>query len=117
MRLCSVEDLVYDLSGCVRSWIAHAVHTTSKRRHARTRRSSKQLLVRMPLLGYRRIAAQLRREGHTVNTNRVRRLLKALGVQRKIGQVRVRTIDSSHPHFRYPNLVQGFNSPTPTNLA
>ena len=59
-------------------------------------------------VGYRRIAAQLRREGQTVNTKRVRRILKELGVQRKIGQVRIRTTDSSHP-----NLVQGIQLTQP----
>lgn len=72
-----------------------------------------QLLLRKPFLGYRRIAAQLRREGHTVNTKRVRRILKELGVSRKIGQVHIRTTDSRHPHVRYPNLVQGIQFTRP----
>ncbi len=50
-----------------------------------------QLLLRKPFFGYRRIAAQLKREGQAVNTKVVRRILKALGVQRKVGQVRIRT--------------------------
>jgi putative transposase len=49
-----------------------------------------QLLLRKPFFGYRRIAAQLRREGHTLNTKVVRHILKELGIQRKVGQVRIR---------------------------
>lgn len=66
-----------------------------------------QLLLRKPFFGYRRIAAPLRREGGTVNTKVVRRILKELGIQRKVGQVRIRSTDSNHPHWRYTCLVQG----------
>src|SRR5258708_9779821 len=75
-----------------------------------------QLLLRKPFFGYRRIAAQLRREGCSVNTKVVRRILKELGVQRKVGQVRMRTTDSSHPHWRYPNLVQGWQPIRPDSV-
>jgi transposase InsO family protein len=75
-----------------------------------------QLLLHKPFFGYRRIAAQLRREGRTVNPKVVRRILKELGVQRKVGQVRIRTTDSSHPHWRYPNLVQGMPPKRPDQI-
>lgn len=75
-----------------------------------------QLLLRKPFFGYRRIAAQLRREGRTVNTKVVRRILNGLGIQRKVGQVRIRTTDSSHPHWRYPNLVQGWQPNRPNQV-
>lgn len=52
-----------------------------------------QLLLRKPFFGYRRLTAQLKREDHIVNKKVVRRILKQLGVQRKIGQVRIRTTD------------------------
>lgn len=75
-----------------------------------------QLLLRKPFFGYRRIAAQLRREGRPVNTKVVRRMLKELGLQRKVGQVRIRTTDSSHPHWRYPHLVQGWQPIRPDSV-
>lgn len=75
-----------------------------------------QLLLRRLFFGYRRIAAQLRREGHPVNTKMVRRILKELGVQRKVGQVRIRTTNSSHPHWRYPNLVAGWKPKRPDQV-
>ena len=37
-----------------------------------------QLLMRWPFYGYRRVTAQLRREGWSVGETRVRRLLKLL---------------------------------------
>ena len=75
-----------------------------------------QLLLRKPFFGYRRIAAQLKREGQTVNTKVIRQILKELGVQRKVGQVRIRTTDSSQPHWRYPNLVQGIHPTRPDQV-
>jgi helix-turn-helix protein len=62
-----------------------------------------QWLLRKPCLGYRRLAAQLKRAGQTVNTKVIRQIRKALGVQRQVGQVRSRTTDSSQPHWPYPN--------------
>lgn len=75
-----------------------------------------QLLLRKPFFGYRRIAVQLKREGRVVNTKVVRRILKELGLQRKVGQVRIRTTDSSHPHWRYPNLVAGWQPIRPDSV-
>src|SRR5206468_611225 len=49
-------------------------------------------------------------------TKVVRRILKKLGVQRKVGQVRIRTTDSSHPHWHYPNLVQGVQPKRPNQV-
>lgn len=71
---------------------------------------------RRPCFGDRRMAAQLRREGRTVNTKVVRSILKALGVQRKMRQVRVRTPDSRQAHWRYPNLSQGWQPIRPDYL-
>lgn len=75
-----------------------------------------QWLLRKPFFGYRRIAAQLRREGRTVNTKVVRRILNELGVQRPVGQVHIRTTDSSHPHWRYPHLFQGWQPIRPDSV-
>lgn len=66
-----------------------------------------KILMRWPFYGYRRMVAQLQREGWQVGETRVRRLLKWLGVTRKVGQVRVQTTDSRHSHWRYPNLIRG----------
>jgi len=60
-----------------------------------------------PTYGYRRLCAQLRREGISVNTKRVRRLMAEMGLLRDRGVRRVRTTNSDHPFPRYPNLVAG----------
>ena len=65
-----------------------------------------EVLLRFPTYGYRRVTAQLRREGQEVNRKRVQRVMQEndllAGVQRG-----VRTTDSWHSYPRYPNLIQG----------
>jgi transposase InsO family protein len=65
-----------------------------------------QIIIRYPRYGYRRVTAQLRREGWTVNSKLVRRLMHELGRPRRMGQVRLHTTDSTHGWPRYPNLVR-----------
>jgi transposase InsO family protein len=59
-----------------------------------------------PTYGYRRLTAMLRREGHTVNGKRVRRLMAALGIRGRRPIRRTRTTDSRHAFPRFPNLVE-----------
>lgn len=66
-----------------------------------------QILVRWPFYGYRRVQAQLERQGWSVGERRVRRLLKQLGHSRNVGPVRVRTTDSQHNGPRFPNRLKG----------
>lgn len=59
-----------------------------------------------PTYGYRRLTAQLQREGWTVNHKRIRRLMQELGLQGQVPPRKVRTTNSQHSFRRYPNLVQ-----------
>ncbi|MBC7076792.1 MAG: IS3 family transposase [Synergistales bacterium] len=59
-----------------------------------------------PTYGYRRLTAQLRREGWEVNGKRVRRLMRALGLRGARKRTKRQTTDSDHTFPRYPNLVQ-----------
>jgi hypothetical protein len=74
------------------------------------------MLMRYPFYGYRRIHKQLQRDGWAVGETRVRRVLKTMGHTAKIGRVRVRTTDSSHPHKRYPNLLQHIRPAYPDHV-
>jgi putative transposase len=60
-----------------------------------------------PTYGSRRVTAQLRRLGWTVNRKRVGRLMRLMGLQVKIRRNVQKTTDSAHDFLRYPNLVQG----------
>lgn len=64
------------------------------------------IVMHWPFYGYRRILKQLHRQGWLVGETRVRRVLKAMGHTARVGRVRVRTTDSSHAHWRYPNLLK-----------
>lgn len=60
-----------------------------------------------PTYGYRRVTAQLRREGHPLNSKVVRRLMGEMGLAAKPPARKVRTTDSTHTWPRYPNLLKG----------
>lgn len=53
-----------------------------------------QILLRWPFYGYRRVLAQLQRQGWSVGESRVRRLLRQLNHSCSVGRVRVQTTDS-----------------------
>jgi putative transposase len=57
--------------------------------------------------GYRRVTAQLRREGITVNHKKVLRLMRESDLLCHVKRRWTRTTDSSHGLPVYPNLVKG----------
>ena len=59
-----------------------------------------------PTYGYRRLTAQLQREGWAVNSKRVRRLMRELGLSGLRKRSRRRTTYGDHAFPRFPNLVQ-----------
>jgi len=66
-----------------------------------------QVAAEWPTYGYRRVTAQLRRQGYVVNRKRVRRLLREMHLQVTTKRKTIKTTDSEHPFPRYPNLVLG----------
>lgn len=75
-----------------------------------------QILLRFPFYGYRKLHKTLRRQGMDVGEQRVRRLLRQLGVTHSVGKVRVQTTDSQHPHPRYPNRIKGLKLTRPDQV-
>jgi transposase InsO family protein len=59
-----------------------------------------------PTYGYRRITAQLNRQGWVVNHKRVSRFMRQMGIQRVKKAQKTHTTNSRHSFPRYPNLVQ-----------
>ncbi len=70
------------------------------------REAIRVVLADWPTYGYRRVTAQLQRQGWLVNHKRVRLLLREMGLQVKAKRKAVHTTDSAHSFPRYPNLVQ-----------
>lgn len=76
----------------------------------------RQIAGEWPTYGYRRITAQLRRQGGEVHSKRVRRAMRQLGLMRKVQAKRRRTTNSEHPFPRYPNLAQGLEVVRPDQV-
>lgn len=74
------------------------------------------VLMRRPWFGYRRVVAQLHREGVAVGETVVRRILRQLAHTHSVGQVRVQTTDSNHPYTRYTNLIRGMKPKQPNQI-
>jgi len=60
-----------------------------------------------PTYGVRRVTAQVRREFQVqVNPKRVARVMRAMGINRRIKRKKRKTTQSRHEFPRYPNLLQ-----------
>jgi len=69
-----------------------------------------------PTYGSRRVTAQLRRQGWTLNRKRVQRLMRQMGLRVKIKQKVRKTTNSEHGFPRYPNLVQDLEAAYPDHI-
>jgi putative transposase len=76
----------------------------------------RELAGQWPTYGYRRLTRMLHRQGHPVNTKRVRRLMHELGIAGEAPERRPRTTNSDHPFPRYPNLVEGLKVERPEQV-
>lgn len=59
-----------------------------------------------PRYGYRKVTAQLRRDGLLVNHKKIQRIMRERGLGVKKRRRFVRTTDSDHPYPVYPNLIK-----------
>ncbi len=106
--------LVCDLLGCSRS--TYYYQPVIDPEDARLIEAIEPMLMRWPFYGYRRVTAQLKREGHIVGETRIRRLLRQLEHTCSTGRVRVVTTDSQHDLPCYPNLVKGLTIARPNQV-
>ena len=65
-----------------------------------------ELALRFPRYGYRRMTAQLNKEGSPVNHKRILRLMRESDLLCRTKHRFVRTTDSNHPYAVYPNVCQ-----------
>jgi len=73
-----------------------------------------KIAVEMPIYGYRRVCAELKRRGHAANHKRVRRIMREDNLLCLRRRKFVRTTDSKHGFRVYPNLAKEM-TPTGTN--
>jgi putative transposase len=65
-----------------------------------------EIVVEHPRYGYRRVTAQLKREGMIVNHKRVLRIMQEESLICKIKKKWITTTDSKHKYPVYPNLLK-----------
>jgi putative transposase len=106
--VCAVLDLPRS------TFYYHAVPTPASDPSVRS--ALLRLAGEWPTYGYRRLTAQLGREGLAVNSKRVRRLMADLGLTAHPPRRRIRTTNSEHPFPRYPNLVAGRTASRPDEI-
>jgi len=106
--------MVCDLLSCPRSSFYY--QSVVNPQDAAIIEAIERLLMRWPFYGYRRVTAQLKREGWSVGETRVRRLLKQIDHSCSVGRLRVTTTDSAHSLPRYPNLVKGLDITRPNQV-
>lgn len=98
------------LLGIGRATLYRHLRTPSPReRDAAVRDRIQQIALEMPSYGYRRITAQLHREGMTVNHKRVLRLMREDNLLCLRTKPFVRTTDADHAFLIYPHLVPTLN--------
>jgi putative transposase len=96
--------LVCDVLGCARSSYYYRAGQADDKE---VKKAIQMVAGEWPTYGYRRVTAQMHRQGWTVNRKRVGRLMRGLGLQVKDRRKTKKTTDSTHSFPRYPNLVQG----------
>jgi putative transposase len=106
--------VVCDLLGCPRSSFYYQPVVNPQ--DAALIEAIECLLMRWPFYGYRRVTAQLKREGWAVGETRIRRLLKQIDHSCSVGRLRVTTTDSDHSLPRYPNRVKGLDITQPNQV-
>ena len=82
----------------------------------RVRDALVELAGEWPTYGYRRLTVMLKRQGHAVNTKRVRRLMHELGIAGEAPRRVPRTTDSDHAYPRFANLVEGLEVERPDQV-
>jgi putative transposase len=72
----------------------------------RLRDRIEELCLEFPRYGYRRMTAQLRREGFPVNHKRVQRIMREENLRCLMKRRSIRTTNARHRYHRFPNLLR-----------
>jgi transposase InsO family protein len=74
------------------------------------------IATEFPCYGYRRVTAELKRRGITVNRKRVQRIMAQNGIQCTIRRKYRTTTNSKHNLVKYPNLIKDLVPTRPDEL-
>lgn len=106
-------NLICNALGCARSTYYYQTRTPDE---AALRTAIEAVAAEWPTYGYRRVTAQLHRQGLLINRKRVLQLMQDMGLQGKIRRKTRKTTNSQHDFPRYPNLVQGLEVVRPDQV-
>jgi transposase InsO family protein len=87
-------------------WQGQSEEDQIKGKEMDVRNELQKIAVEFPTYGYRRITAELRNRGYTVNHKRVLRLMREDNLLCVRKRFKPRTTDSDHNLRRYPNLIK-----------
>ena len=88
-------------------WLRRPEEEQVKSEDIGVRNELQKIAVEFPAYGYRRITAELRNRGYTVNHKRVLRLMREDNLLCVRKRFKPRTTDSDHNLRTYPNLIKG----------
>lgn len=94
-------------------WYARQATTSSAEDELALRDTIEQIALEFPGYGYRRITAELQRQGWKVNHKRVLRILRTQALLCQLQRSWTPTTDSRHQLPTYPNLLAGLSLSQP----
>ena len=94
----------------------HSITTLVGEQDVALRQAIQQIAAEMPAYGYRRITAQLARNGVVANHKRVLKLMRKDGLLCLRRAAFINTTQSQHSFTVYPNLVPSLNLEAPDQL-
>ncbi len=117
VRACAV--LGVNRGSYYRGQASPAADPESRAAAARLRERVEAIVLEFPGYGYRRVTAQLQREGCAVNHKRVLRIMREESLLCELQRRWVKTTDSEHGLRTYPNLLarRGWRQLTGINQA
>lgn len=104
------------LSGTQLYYQRRQLEATTAPGDSEIRQQIQDIAVAYPTYGYRRMIAQLRRQGVLVNHKRGARLMDEMGLKVKVKRWRCRTTNSGHAFPHYPNRVAGLTVTAPDEV-
>ena len=105
--------LACEVLGCMRS---SYYYQPKQRDETEIKAAIDAVAAEWPTYGYRRVTAQLRRQGRVVNHKRVRRLMREMDLPARTKGKKPKTTNSEHDFPRYPNLVQDLEIVRPNQV-
>lgn len=104
-RMCK---LVRVSRSAYHNWKGNKSKSRSYPKETDLRREIEKIVLELPGYGYRRVTAELKRRGHSINRKKVLRIMRENNLIKKKKRRYVSTTDSAHGLPIHPNLAKEF---------